>query len=102
MDATTAARREAGAEIARLAEAFEASDTRAFRLARVLCWAITALAAGVVVFLLLLNADWRYLAASWVVVVGLTWGAYALSRRRQRAQTEALRALAERWLAGPG
>ena len=51
---------------------------------------------------LALGGDARYLAIFWLILVGLIWGGYALSSRRQRQQTSRLQALAARWLsAGP-
>jgi hypothetical protein len=45
-----------------------------------------------------LGGDARYLGVFWLIIVGLTWAGYALSSRRQRQQTDRLRALATRWL----
>jgi hypothetical protein len=50
----------------------------------------------------MIGGDARYLGVFWLIIVGLTWAAYALSSRRQRQQTGRLRALATQWLgAGP-
>jgi hypothetical protein len=45
-----------------------------------------------------LGGDARYLGIFWLIIVGLIWAGYALSSRRQRQQTDRLRALATRWL----
>jgi hypothetical protein len=52
-----------------------------------------------VLILLMMGGDRRYLGLFWVAVVGLTWAGYAFSSLRQRRQTGRLRALANRWLA---
>ena len=100
MDPRADARREAGLEIEKLAEEFERSDEAAFRRTRIVCWVVVAVVTAVMLVLLNSGGDWRYLAAFWAAVVGLTWAAYALSSRRQRQQTARLRALATRWLSG--
>jgi len=101
MDPMTQARRDAGLEIQALAVEFEQSDEAAFRRTRLLCWIVAAVVSVVVLVLLIAGGDWRYLAAFWVALVGLTWGGYALSSHRQRQQTARLRALANRWLDPP-
>jgi Flp pilus assembly protein TadB len=100
MDPAVDARREAALELQTLAEDFERSDRAALRRTRIVCWGATAVVTIVVLLLLIAAADWRYLAALWVAVVGLTWAGYSLSSRRQRQQTERLRDLASRWLSG--
>jgi Flp pilus assembly protein TadB len=96
------ARREAALEIQKLAEDFERDDEAAFRRTRIACWVVVAIVTIVILGLLLLGGDGRYLGIFWLFIVGLTWAAYALSSRRQRQQTGRLRALATRWLsAGP-
>ena len=52
----------------------------------------------IILGLLALGGDARYLGVFWLIIVGLTWVGYALSSRRQRQQTGRLRALATRWL----
>ncbi len=100
MDPVNEARRQAGQEIQALAEDFERSDEAAFRRSRIVCWAIVAVVTAVLLILLVAQADWRYLAAFWLAVVGFVWAEYWLSTRRQRQQTGRLRALAMRWFAG--
>ena len=85
-------------ELQQLADEFERSDAAAFRRTRIVCWVIAAIVTAVILILLIGGADWRYLAAFWVVAVGLTWAGYGLSSRRQRQQTGRLRALATRWV----
>jgi Flp pilus assembly protein TadB len=93
------ARREAALEIQKLAEDFERGDEAAFRRTRVACWVVVAIVTVIILGLLLIGSDARYLGTFWFVVIGLTWAAgYALSTRRQRQQTGRLRALANRWL----
>jgi drug/metabolite transporter (DMT)-like permease len=52
----------------------------------------------IILGLLVIGGDARYLGVFWLIIVGLTWAGYALSSRRQRQQTGRLRALATRWL----
>ncbi len=99
MDRGPDVRREVGLELQRLADEFASGDEAAFRRNRIACWTVTALAGTVVLLLLLLGGDWRYLVAFWLVGSALAWGVYGLSARRQRIQTDKLRALASRWLA---
>jgi len=98
MDLRSEAQREVALEIQKLAEEFERSDELAFRRSRMMCWVIVAALTAVVLFLLVVGADWRYLGAFWIVIVGLTWSAYWISARRQRQQTSLLRNLADRWM----
>ena len=98
MDPTTEARRSAAVELQALAQEFEQSDSAALRRTRILCWLATVVVTIVILIVLISGADWRYLGAFWVVIVGLVWIAYGLSSRRQREQTARLRALASRWL----
>jgi threonine/homoserine efflux transporter RhtA len=98
MDSITEARRSAAAELQALAEEFERSDAAALRRTRILCWTATAVVTLVILIVLIGGADWRYLGAFWAAIVGLVWIAYWLSSRRQREQTDRLRALASRWL----
>jgi threonine/homoserine efflux transporter RhtA len=102
MEPIADARREAALEIQKLAEDFERDDEAAFRRTRISCWIIVAIFTIIILGLLTLGGDARYLGVFWLIIVGLTWAGYALSRRRQRQQTGRLRALAARWLsAGP-
>ena len=56
----------------------------------------------IILGMIALGGDARYLGIFWLIIVGLIWAGYALSSRRQRQQTSRLRALAARWLsAGP-
>jgi hypothetical protein len=100
MDPRAVARREAALELKKLVEDFERSDEAAFRRTRIVCWGIATVVTLVILVLLISGADWRYLAAFWVAVVGLTWAGYGLSSHRQRQQTGRLRALATQWLTG--
>jgi Flp pilus assembly protein TadB len=98
MQATTDGRREAALELQQLAEDFEKEDEAAFRRTRIACWVGAAIVTVIILGLLALGGDARYLGAFWLIIVGLIWGGYALSSRRQRQQTDRLRALATRWL----
>jgi uncharacterized membrane protein len=98
MDPVGDARRDIALELHKLAQDFEASDAAAFTRMRLLCWVISAVVTVVLIVLLVAGGDWRYLGAFWLVLLGVTWGAYGLSMRRQREQTSKLRALAARWL----
>jgi len=100
MDPVAAARREVALDIQKLAEEFERSDEAAFHRTRLVCWVVTALVTVLVVILLVVGGDRRYLGFFWVAIVGLTWAGYAFSSFRQRRQTGQLRALANRWLTG--
>jgi threonine/homoserine efflux transporter RhtA len=100
MDPRPDARPEVASELRALADEFARSDEAAFRRSRILCWIVTAVVTLVILLLLISGADWRYLGAFWIVAVGVTWVGYGLSGRRQRQQTERLRALANRWLTG--
>lgn len=100
LDPVAEARRQAGLEIQALAEDFERSDEAAFRRTRIVCWVAVAVATLILLVLLTAGADWRYLLAFWVVIVGFTGAAYMVSTHRQRQQTSRLRALATRWLTG--
>jgi hypothetical protein len=100
MDPTADARRQAASELQQLAEDFERNDEAALRRTRIVCWGVTGTAAIVILILLIAGADWRYLTAFWLAIVGLTWLGYWLSSRRQRGQTERLKDLATRWLSG--
>ena len=102
MEPAAEARREAALEIQKLAEDFESDDEAAFRRTRIACWVVVAIVTIMILGLLVLGGDARYLGVFWLVIVGMTWAGYALSSRRQRQQTGRLRALAARWLsAGP-
>jgi hypothetical protein len=94
------ARREVALEIQQLAEEFEKDDEAAFRRNRIACWVGVAIVTIVILGVLTLGGDARYLAVFWLIIVGLIWGGYALSSRRQRQQTGRLKALAARWLGG--
>jgi Flp pilus assembly protein TadB len=100
MDPKIEARREVALEIQKLAEEFERSDEAAFRRTRIVCWVVVAAVTAIVLLLLVVGADWRYLGAFWIVIVGLTWAGYWISSRRQRQQTGILRDLANRWIGG--
>ena len=65
---------------------------------RSVCWVVVGIVTVIILGLLLMGGDARYLGFFWLVIVGLTWAGYALSSRRQRQQTGRLRALATRWL----
>ena len=102
MEPTANARREAALEIQKLAEDFEKEDEAAFRRTRIVCWVIAAIVTIIILGMIALGGDARYLGIFWLIIVGLIWAGYALSSRRQRQQTGRLRALAARWLsAGP-
>ena len=102
MEPTADPRREAALEIQRLAEDFEREDEAAFRRNRIACWVFTAIITIVILGLLILGGDARYLGVFWLIIVGLIWAGYALSSRRQRQQIDRLKGLATRWLsAGP-
>jgi Flp pilus assembly protein TadB len=94
------ARREVALEIEKLAHDFERGDEAAFRRGRTACWAVTVLVTLVMLMVLILGGDWRYLGSFWALIVGLTWIGYALSTGRQRRQTNRLKALAAGWLNG--
>ena len=98
MEPIADARREAALEIQKLAEDFERDDDAAFRRIRIACWVVVAIVTIMILGLLVLGGDARYLGVFWLIIVGLTWTGYALSSRRQRQQTGRLRALASRWL----
>jgi hypothetical protein len=97
MEPIADARREAALEIQKLAEDFERDDEAAFRRSRIACWVGVAIVTIMIMGLLMIGGDWRYLGVFWLIIVGLTWAGYALSSRRQRQQTGRLRALATRW-----
>jgi Flp pilus assembly protein TadB len=102
MEPTAEARRKAALEIQKLAEDFEKEDEAAFRRTRIACWVVAAIVTIMILGLLVLGGDARYLGVFWLIIVGLIWAGYALSSRRQRRQTGRLRDLATRWLsAGP-
>jgi Flp pilus assembly protein TadB len=102
MEPTAEARRKAALEIRKLAEDFEKEDEAAFRRTRIACWVIAAIVTIIILGMIALGGDARYLGIFWLIIVGLIWAGYALSSRRQRQQTDRLRALAARWLsAGP-
>jgi Flp pilus assembly protein TadB len=102
MDPTADARREAALEIQELAEDFEKEDEAAFRRTRIACWVVAAIVTIIILGMMVLGGDARYLGVFWLIIVGLIWAGYALSSRRRRHQTDRLRALATRWLsAGP-
>ena len=102
MEPTADARREAALEIQKLAEDFEKEDAAAFRRTRIACWVVAAIVTIIILGMMALGGDARYLGIFWLIIVGLIWAGYALSSRRQRQQTDRLRALATRWLsAGP-
>jgi Flp pilus assembly protein TadB len=102
MEPVADARREVALEVQKLAEDFERDDAAAFRRTRIACWVITAIVTIIILGMIALGGDARYLGIFWLIIVGLIWAAYVLSSRRQRQQTSRLRALAARWLsAGP-
>ena len=98
MEPTADARREVALEIQKLAEDFERNDEAAFRRTRIACWVVVAIVTILILGMMALGGDARYLGVFWLVIIGLTWAGYALSSRRQRQQTGRLRALAARWL----
>ena len=100
MEPIADARREVALEIQQLAEEFEKDDEAAFRRNRIGCWVGVAIVTIVILGVLTLGGDARYLAVFWLIIVGLIWAGYALSSRRQRQQTGRLKALAARWLGG--
>ena len=100
MDPVIVARREIGLEIQQLADEFEKSDHAAFRRMRFFCWGVTIFISIAALVLLIIGADWRYLLAFWAILMGITWIWYWASVRRQRKQTERLKALAVRWRDG--
>jgi Flp pilus assembly protein TadB len=102
MEPIADARREAALDIQKLAEDFEKEDEAAFRRTRIACWVIAAIVTIIILGMIALGGDARYLGIFWLIIVGLIWAGYALSSRRQRQQTDRLRALSTRWLsAGP-
>ena len=102
MELTTDGRREAALDIQKLAEDFEKEDEAAFGRTRIACWVVAAIVTVIILGMMVLGGDARYLGVFWLIIVGLIWAGYALSSRRQRQQTGRLRALAARWLsAGP-
>jgi Flp pilus assembly protein TadB len=102
MEAIVDAQQQAALEIQKLAEDFERDDEAAFRRTRIACWVVVAIVTLIILGLLIIGGDGRYLGVFWLVIIGLTWAGYALSSRRQRQQTGRLRALATRLLsAGP-
>jgi Flp pilus assembly protein TadB len=98
MEPTTDGRQEAALEIQKLAEDFEKEDEAAFRRTRIACWVIAAIVTIIILGMIALGGDARYLGIFWLIIVGLIWAGYALSSHRQRQQTGRLRALATRWL----
>lgn len=92
------ARREAALEIQKLAEEFEQDDESAFRRSRIASWITVVLVTILILGMLAIGGDWRFLGVLWIVIVGLSWAGYFLSSRRQRQQTGRLRELANRWL----
>jgi Flp pilus assembly protein TadB len=98
MEPIADARREAALEIQKLAEDFEKEDEAAFRRTRIACWVVVSIVTIIILGLLALGGDARYLGVFWLIIVGLIWAGYVLSSRRQRQQTGRLRALAARWL----
>jgi hypothetical protein len=100
MEPIADARREVALEIQKLAEEFEENDEAAFRRNRIACWAGVTIVTIIILGVLTLGGDARYLAVFWLIIVGLIWAGYALSSRRQRQQTSRLKALAARWLSG--
>jgi hypothetical protein len=102
MEPRTDGRREAALELQKLAEDFEKEDEAAFRRTRIACWVGAASVTIIILGMMALGGDARYLGVFWLIIVGLIWAGYALSSRRQRQQTGRLRALATRWMsAGP-
>jgi hypothetical protein len=98
MEPIVDARQEAALEIQQLAADFEREDEVAFRRTRIACWVVAAVITMIILGMMALGGDARYLGIFWLVIVGLLWAGYALSSRRQRQQTGRLRALATRWL----
>jgi hypothetical protein len=75
MDPIADARREAALEIQKLAEDFERDDEAAFRRTRIACWVAVAIVTIIILGLLALGGDGRYLGVFWLIIVGLTWPA---------------------------
>jgi hypothetical protein len=98
MEPTADAPREAALEIQKLAEDFEKEDEAAFRRTRIACWVVAAIVTIIILGMMVLGGDARYLGVFWLIIVGLIWAGYTLSSRRQRQQTARLRALATRLL----
>ena len=73
MDPIADARREVALEIQKLAEDFERDDEAAFRRTRIACWVVVAVVAIIILGLLVLGGDARYLGVFWLSIVGLTW-----------------------------
>jgi hypothetical protein len=85
MGPTADVRREAALEIQKLAGDFEREDEAAFRRTRIACWVGAAIVTIIILGLLALGGDARYLGAFWLIIVGLIWAGYALSSRRPRS-----------------
>ncbi len=100
MEPLADARREVALEIQQLADEFAQEDEAAFRRTRIACWVGMAIVTIVILVVLTLGGDARYLAVFWLMIVALIWAGYAFSSRRQRQQTSRLKALAARWLSG--
>jgi hypothetical protein len=64
MESTAGARREAALEIQKLAQDFERDDEAAFRRTRIGCWVAVAILTIIILGLLVLGADARYLGIS--------------------------------------
>jgi hypothetical protein len=61
MEPTADARREAALEIQKLAADFEAEDEAAFRRTRIACWVVAAIVTLIVLGVIVLGGDARYL-----------------------------------------
>ena len=78
MDPTTDGRQEAALEIQKLAEDFEKEDEAAFRRTRIACWVIAAFVTIIILGMIALGGDARYIGIFWLIIVGLIWRLRAL------------------------
>jgi hypothetical protein len=72
MEPIADARQEAGLEIQKLAEDFEKEDEAAFRRTRIACWVIASVVTIIILGMIPLGGDARYLGIFWLIIVGLT------------------------------
>src|SRR5512134_1248614 len=71
MEPEANARREVALEVQKLAEDFERDDQAAFRRTRIACWVITAVVTIIILGMIALGGDARYLGIFWLIIVGL-------------------------------
>jgi hypothetical protein len=64
MEPVADARREVALEVQKLAEDFERDDEAAFRRTRIACWVISAVVTIIILGMLALGGDARYLGIS--------------------------------------